>query len=89
MFEVEAAELDRAGREETEAVAVMEQKRADEIERGRKEIMHDPIKEAIQESEALPVCTRTPRLLVIGKVYLMSLVCKLMIQSVCINGDPR
>jgi hypothetical protein len=71
VFELEAGELDRANIEETEAIAAMEKKRADEIERGRREIMSDPIKEIFQESDTLPVCTRTHRLLITGKGYIL------------------
>jgi hypothetical protein len=67
-FEAEVAELDEAVRRESEAVEAMEKKRAQKIERGRAEIMGDTYSEATQESVTMPICTRVPRLLVLGKV---------------------
>jgi hypothetical protein len=67
-FEVEVAELDEAVRRESDAVEAMEKKRAQEIERGRAEIMGDTYREATQESVTAPICTRIPRLLVLGTV---------------------
>jgi len=46
----------------------MEEKRALEIERGRREIiLEQSSRGIIHKSRALPVCTNTPRMLIIGK----------------------
>jgi hypothetical protein len=45
-LEVEVAELDEAVRRESDAVEAMKKKRAQEIERGRAEIMGDTYREA-------------------------------------------
>ena len=47
----------------------MEMKRAEEIERGRIEIIMERLnREIIHELGTLPVCIRTPRMLIIGKI---------------------
>ena len=54
--------------QENEAVRNMEEKRAQEIERGREEVaLERSAKEVIHEPGALPVCTSTPRMLITGK----------------------
>jgi hypothetical protein len=68
VFEAELAEIDERKGQEYEAVQIMEEKRAEEIERGRREIiLEQSSREITQESEGLPVCTRTPRMLITGK----------------------
>jgi hypothetical protein len=70
-FEAEVAQLDEAVRRESDAVEAMEKKRAEEIARGRAEIMGDTYtyRDALEEIVAAPVCTRIPRLLVLGEAY--------------------
>jgi hexokinase len=70
-FEDEVAELDEAVRRESEAVEAMENKRAEEIARGRAEIMGDTYtcREALEEISTAPVCTRIPKLLALGEAY--------------------
>ena len=71
VFKDEIAGFDNRERQEKEAVEEMEKKRAEEKEIGREEIiygrMEQPNKETIHESGNLPVCTRTPRMLITGK----------------------
>lgn len=68
MFKAELAEIDKRKEQESGAVQNMEEKRAQEIERGRREIILErPSAEIIHESGALPVCTNTPRMLITGK----------------------
>ena len=65
----EIAEIDQRKRQENISVEEMERKRADEKERGRREIITKrPNIGTILESETLPVCTRTPRMLITGKI---------------------
>ena len=46
----------------------MEEKRAEQIERGREEVMLErPSREVIHEPGALPVCINTSRMLITGK----------------------
>jgi hypothetical protein len=68
VFETEIAEIDKRKRQEYEAVAEMEKKRTREKERGRTEIMERPNQETIHELQALPVCTRNPRMLITGEI---------------------
>jgi hypothetical protein len=70
-FEAEVAELDEAVRRESDIVEVMEKKRAEEIARGRAEIIGDTYtyREALKEILAAPVYTRILRLLALGKAY--------------------
>jgi hypothetical protein len=69
-FESEVVELDKAAKMENEAATAMEWKRAEEIERGRVEIMEHRYRESLEVEESVietgPVCTRIPRLLAIS-----------------------
>ena len=77
----EIAEINSRKRQEEEAVEEMEKKRADEKELGREEIiygrMEQPNKETIHESGNLPVCTRTPRMLITGESGIYQNLCSL------------
>lgn len=54
--------------QENEAIQKMEEKRAAEIERGRREVILERSSgELIHEPGALPVYTSTPRMLITGK----------------------
>ncbi|KAH7363947.1 hypothetical protein BKA65DRAFT_571993 [Rhexocercosporidium sp. MPI-PUGE-AT-0058] len=65
VFEAEIAEIEKRKMQETEAVRKMEAKRAEQIEKGRKEVfMGRSSGEISYESGALPVCTSTPRMLI-------------------------
>jgi hypothetical protein len=77
VFETEIAEIDKRKRQENEAVAEMETKRIRKKERGRTEIMGRPNQETIHKLQALPVCTRTPRMLITGEIiaYRKSVLC--------------
>ncbi len=69
MFKAETTEIDKRKMQENEAVRNMEEKRAQEIERGRREVILERSSgEVIHESGALPVCTSTPRMLITGKI---------------------
>jgi hypothetical protein len=70
-FEAEVAELDEAARREGDAVEAMEKKKAEEIARGRAEIVGDTYtyREAFEEMSMAPVCTRIPKLLALGEAY--------------------
>lgn len=74
VFDDEIAEIDDRKRQEEEAVEEMEKKRAEEKSIGRKEIisgkMEQPNKEAIYELGNLPVCTKTPRMLITGEAVI-------------------
>jgi hypothetical protein len=78
VFDDEIAEFDNREKREKEAVEEIEKKRAKEKAIGRREIitsgMEQPNKETEQPNEEtihelgdLPVCTRTPRMLITGK----------------------
>jgi hypothetical protein len=68
VFKVEIAEIDKRKTQENEAVRKMEEKRAEQIERGRREVILERSSGAItHEPGALPVCTSTPRMLITGK----------------------
>jgi len=68
VFKAEIAEIDKRKMQENEAVRNMEEKRAEEIERGRREVILERSSgEVIHEPGALPVCTSTPRMLITGK----------------------
>jgi hypothetical protein len=68
ILEVEIAEIDKRKIEENKAIEEMEKKRAEEKERGRREIIERVNVETIHESGTLPVYTRTPRMLITGKI---------------------
>lgn len=82
VLNAEVEELEKRERQENKAVEEMERKRAEEIERGRAEIMQEfeektiggreitrELKEeAFRGPNTLPVCTRTPRMLITGKI---------------------
>ena len=59
----------------------MEKKRADEKGLGREEIiynrMEQPNKETIHKSRNLPMCIRTPRMLIIGESGIYQNLCSL------------
>jgi hypothetical protein len=81
VFKGEIVEIDNRERREKEAVEEMEKKRAKEKERGRIEIIIErPNKETIHDLVTLPMCTRTPRMLIIGKIV----ACKKF--ALCTNG---
>ena len=77
----EVVELERREGQENKAVKEMEQKRAEEKERGRteirqefeekrtgrREVMRELKEEIFHGQNTLPVCTRTPRMLITGK----------------------
>jgi hypothetical protein len=69
IFKDEVAEIDSRKRQEEEAVKEMEKKRAGEKEIGREEIIYGRIEQATKENESvnLPVCTRTPRMIITGE----------------------
>ncbi len=71
VFEDEIKEIDKRERQEKEAVGEMEKKRAEEKAIGRREIISGRVEqltiETILESGSLPVCTRTPRMLITGE----------------------
>ena len=64
-------EINSRKRQEEEVVEEMEKKRVDEKELGREEIiysrMEQPNKETIHKFGNLPMCIRTPRMLIIGE----------------------
>jgi hypothetical protein len=70
----EIAEIDSRKRQEEEAVKQMEKKRADEKEIGREEIIYGRMEQPNKETESvnLPVCTRTPRMLITGERWNIS-----------------
>jgi len=70
VFENEIREIDNREALEKEAVKGIEEKRAEEKAAARREIsgtVQRPDKETVSEPGDLPVCTRTPRMLVTGK----------------------
>ncbi len=68
MFKAKIAEIDKRKTQENKAVRKMKEKRAEEIERGRREvILERSSSEIIHEPGALPVCISIPRILIIGK----------------------
>jgi len=71
VFKDEIAEINNRKRQEEKAVKEIKKKRANKKEIRREEIIYDkteqPNKETIHESVNLPVCTRTPRMLITGK----------------------
>ena len=78
VFEAEVAEIDKRKTQENIAEEAMEKKRAEEKEKGRSEIITGQLNEKnTQDSEAFPICTRTPRMLITGKrvVYQKSAFC--------------
>jgi hypothetical protein len=73
VFEDEITEFDNRERLEKEAVERIEKKRAEEKATGRSEIggiMEQPNEETIHELGDLPVCTRTPRMFITGKIVI-------------------
>ncbi len=84
VFENEIREFDNRERLEKEAVERIEKKRAEEKAIGRREIsgtMEQPNNETVHELGDLPVCTRTPRMLVTGK----SVICQS--PTLCTNNS--
>jgi hypothetical protein len=68
VFEAEIEEIEKRKTQQSEAVRKMEEKRAKEIERGRREVyLERSSGEGIHEPGALPVCANTPRMLITGK----------------------
>ena len=68
IFEAEIDEIDKRSTQENVAGEAMGKKRADEIEKGRREIISGHLSEKnTQDLGTLPIYTRTPRILITGK----------------------
>ncbi len=91
MFEAEIAEIEKRKAQENAAVQKMEEKRAEEIERGRREVFLERSSgEIIHEPGGLPVCTSTPRMLITGRTIAFLGLCSCANDSsICINEDSR
>ena len=68
MFKAKITEINKRKIQENKAVRNIKEKRAKEIERGQREvILERSSREVIYKPKALPMCTSTPRMLIIGK----------------------
>jgi hypothetical protein len=68
VLRAEIAAIDERKMQVNEAIQKMEEKRAAEIERGRREvILERSSQKLIYESEIMPVYTSTPKMLITGK----------------------
>lgn len=68
MFIAEITEINKRKIQENEAIRNMEEKRAEEIERGRREVILEQSRgEIIHEPRTLPVYISIPRMLITGK----------------------
>jgi len=67
VIKTEMDEIELRKSQELDALQIMETKRSREVERGRSELMASPWEDRITpESTTLPVCTRTPRMIITG-----------------------